>query len=183
MTANQVTLGAPGVGYTPDTIIITAYNRTGSGVVPGDVAMLDSTASDGATTTYAPGPSTSIYANAIAPTADAAADAQAAAASTYAKYGFWLDTVADDAAGRLQLRGIGKVMVQRSAGSGSVTPGLPLVVVSTEDLNATISSTLGVQQRVLGKFAQAATTISTRVLADVEFDGINYPVILVKATG
>lgn len=183
MPLSQQTTGVPTFGLSPEEIIRIVYNRTGSAVVVGDVAMLDTVAGDGDVTTHAPGASTSVYANAIAPGDDTTADLGAAAAVSHAYYGVWQKAGADNDPLPMLFKGITKVMVQRSAGSGSVTPGLPLVVTTAEDLNATIATGLGVTQRVLGIFRQAATTISTRVLADVEFDGISYRTVVVKATG
>ena len=171
MTHSMVAAG-PGIGWFPDTQDIYAYNRTGSVVVKGDVEQLDLVASIATeTTTYLPGPATSVFSNMVPPSAAAAADAW----PSIAVYGVCLDdTIADDAVGKWRLRGICQAMVKRTGGSGTVTEGAPLTITTAEDLDAIPTATAGVQNRIVALLLQADTTIDTRALQQVLFEGINW---------
>lgn len=185
VTATQ----SPNAGFVPRDVIGFATNRTGSAVAKGDLSMFDMVAAVQAETTiYKPtGDTVSLtdrtsattFGNCVAPVAETTA----AVPPKRAWYGIWLEAVADNATGKIQVQGIvEQAMVKRSAGSGTIATGDPLIAAATEDLDATFSGTVDIHQRVLGTFMEADATISTRELRRVLFDGINWTTH-VKATG
>lgn len=143
-------------------IDVQAYNRTGSSRAEGDVVQFDLNQSQGEVTSIDEGTSSSIYANFIQPVATASGVAIGAGSI----YGVVQETIADNAKGKVRVRGITNAFV--IAASGSIAIGDPLVLATA--YNADLVEAAGEPYHAIA--LEAATTPTTRTKKKVLFEGI-----------
>lgn len=143
-------------------IIVEAYNRTGSAVVAGDVVQFDLNQVNSEVTSIDEGVAASIFANFLIPVATASGVGIGAGSI----YGVVQGSIADNAKGKVMLRGITNAYV--IAASGSIAIGDPLVLATA--MNCDLIEAAGEPYHAIA--LEAATTPTTRTLKKVLFEGI-----------
>ena len=145
-------------------IDILAYNRTGGSRVLGDVVQLDTSKSQVETTGVAEGESSSIYANFVIPVAVFSG----AAIGGGGVYGVVQETIADNAKGKIRLRGLTQAYI--IAASGTVAVGAPLVLATA--YNCDLVPAAGEPYHAICTVVPSDTTPTSRTIGTVLFEGI-----------
>jgi len=138
------------------------FNRSGATLAVGDVVQFDMNQSQAETTSVVEGAEASIWANVIDPVATATGVGIGAGSF----YAVALESIADNAEGKVRVRG--KCQAYVIAASGSVAIGDPLVCAASNNLD--LIEAAGEPYHAIA--LSAATTPTARTLIDVMFDGI-----------